>query len=183
MINNICFNQWSTSDFRSQIAYVQQQPFCFSVPISENIDFLQEGHDTEKLKAMTDLAVVSNDINSFTDRYDTLVGERGVVLSGGQKTRLALARALFKPHSLLILDDVLSAVDHETEQQLIQNLQQDKDARTTVIISHRISALTHCDHIIVLDKGKMIDEGSHSDLIKKEGLYKYSYEYQKMTNE
>tara|TARA_A100001015_G_scaffold16268_2_gene19045 strand:- start:4402 stop:6147 length:1746 start_codon:yes stop_codon:yes gene_type:complete len=182
-INGHCFNTWDVKDFRSQISYVQQEPFLFSVPVSENVDFQETDHDHEKIKAMTDLAVVSADIETFTEQYDTLIGERGVVLSGGQKTRLALSRALFKPHSFLILDDVLSAVDHETEQQLIANLQKDKDVRTTIIISHRISALTHCDHIIVLDKGRIIDQGNHNELIKKDGLYKFSWQYQKMTNE
>ena len=182
-INGHCFNAWDVKDFRSQISYVQQEPFLFSVPVSENVDFQETDHDHKKIKAMTDLAVVSADIETFTDQYDTLIGERGVVLSGGQKTRLALSRALFKPHSFLILDDVLSAVDHETEQQLIANLQKDKDVRTTIIISHRISALTHCDHIIVLDKGRIIDQGNHNELIKKDGLYKFSWQYQKMTNE
>jgi ATP-binding cassette subfamily B multidrug efflux pump len=183
LLNNKCFNQWDIAEFRHQISYVDQQPFLFSVPIVENIDFMQNNHNMETIKAMTTLAAVDGDIQRFSDQYNTLVGERGVVLSGGQKTRLALARALFKPHSLLILDDVLSAVDHETEQELISNLQNDKMARTSVIISHRISALTQCDHIIVLDKGRIVDQGSHQDLLASEGLYHYSWQYQKMTNE
>ena len=183
LLNNKCFNQWDIAEFRHQISYVDQQPFLFSVPIVENIDFMQNNHNMETIKAMTTLAAVDGDIQRFSDQYNTLVGERGVVLSGGQKTRLALARALFKPHSLLILDDVLSAVDHETEQELISNLQHDKMARTSVIISHRISALTQCDHIIVLDKGRIVDQGSHQDLLASEGLYHYSWQYQKMTNE
>ena len=127
------------------------------------------------------MAVVTEDINSFTDNYDTLIGERGVVLSGGQKSRLALARALFKPHRLLILDDVLSAVDHETEQMINQRLSDDACERTTVVISHRISALTQCDHILVLDKGRIIDQGKHVDLIQRDGIYKFSWDYQNMS--
>ena len=149
-------------------------------PIAENIDFESTNHNLNALNKYTSLACVDADIQQFPNQYDTLIGERGVILSGGQKSRLALTRALYKPHALIILDDVLSAVDHDTEQQLIQNLIHSPNKATRIIISHRISALTQCQHIIILDKGKIIDQGTHQDLIQKEGIYKHTWAYQRM---
>jgi len=132
------------------------------------------------LEDITDKACVTSDVKAFPDAFGTIVGEKGVILSGGQKNRLTLARALYKPHAILILDDILSAVDHKTEKQLVDQLVKDKEKVTTVIVSHRVSALTHCDNILILDDGEIVDQGTHSTLISKDGLYQKTWQYQKL---
>ncbi|MFT5171297.1 MAG: ATP-binding cassette subfamily B multidrug efflux pump [Candidatus Marinamargulisbacteria bacterium] len=178
-------HDWPLHALREATAYVSQTPFLFSSLISENIQYAEriELDAEERSKIMTDCVVkasVLTDIERFPEGFDTLIGERGVILSGGQKTRVALARALYKPHRLLILDDVLSAVDHETEKSLIHNLQTFKEPVTRVIISHRVSALTQCEKIIVLNQGEITASGTHDELIKIPGIYQKTWAYQQL---
>ena len=164
--------------------YVAQHPFLFSDTINETIAYSSSStsHQAESIYQASLDAVIHNDIIQFPKQYETIIGEKGIILSGGQKSRLSLARAYYTPHHCLIIDDAIAAVDHETESQLIQNLKQKTHTPTTVIISHRLSALIHCDHIIVLDQGTITQKGTHHTLINQPGLYQYTWQYQQLEN-
>lgn len=163
---------------RQMIGYVPQDNFLFSATIQENIDFATTGRSLEAIEHYTKIAQVYDNIVDFPQKFDTMVGERGVTLSGGQKQRLSIARALIKEPKILILDDSLSAVDTETEEAILKNLKDVMARRTSLIISHRISTLKNTDEIIVLDEGEIVQQGSHEDLLKEEGLYRELYEKQ-----
>ena len=123
-------------------------------------------------------AVVHENIINFSEGYETILGERGITLSGGQKQRVSIARAFIKSPQILLLDDCLSAVDTETEEEILNNLEKITKNRTTIIVSHRISSAKNADHIIVLEAGKIMQEGTHNQLIRKNGHYKALYEKQ-----
>ncbi len=177
-LNNTCLTHVCIKELRKHISYVSQHPFLFSTTIEDNVTF---HNDPTHLKNMTTLACIENDIQRFPNKHQTLVGEKGVVLSGGQRSRLALARAFYKPASLLILDDVLAAVDHETEEHMIQNINTHLGTNSaSILVSHRVSALTHCDMIYVFQNGEIIEHGTHKDLIKQDGFYNHVWSYQKM---
>ena len=165
-------------DLRNSIGYVPQDPFLFSDTINNNIKF---GKDDTSDKAVIEAAkstVVHNNILNFSQGYETVLGERGITLSGGQKQRISMARAFIKTPRILLLDDCLSAVDNETEKEILNNLNKITKNRTTLIVSHRISSVKNADHIIVLELGKIIQQGTHNQLIVKEGYYKALYEKQ-----
>lgn len=163
---------------RRKVALVPQNAYLFSRTLRENIGFadLRTHIREEKIQQATELACLTHDLEALTDGIDTLVGERGVTLSGGQRQRVALARAFYRDFGLLLLDDVLSAVDHNTEKALIEGIRQRTDSFTTVIASHRLSALIHSNEILVLDAGKVIARGSHEDLIAMPGPYREAWE-------
>ena len=148
-----------------------QEPFLFSETIFENIAFGLERPDKERVVWAARLAGIHEEIERFPRGYDTVLGERGVTLSGGQKQRVALARALAKRPEILILDDALSAVDAETEARILEGLKSVLGRQTTMLISHRVTALRHADWIVVLDKGRIAEEGTHEALLEKGGLY------------
>ena len=125
----------------------------------------------EQINSVCETADILNTINSLEDGYETLLGERGVNLSGGQKQRLSIARALLRKPEVLILDDCLSAVDTETEDKILMELNKGDSNRTTLIVSHRISTIRNAEHIIVIDQGSVIEEGSHTSLLNKKGFY------------
>tara|TARA_B100001093_G_scaffold181931_1_gene174543 strand:- start:1839 stop:3593 length:1755 start_codon:yes stop_codon:yes gene_type:complete len=165
-------------DLRNSIGYVPQDPFLFSDTINNNIKF---GKDDTSDKAVIEAAkstVVHSNILNFSQGYETVLGERGITLSGGQKQRISMARAFIKTPRILLLDDCLSAVDTETEKEILKNLNKITKNRTTLIVSHRISSVKNADHIIVLELGKIIQQGTHNQLIVKEGYYKALYEKQ-----
>ena len=170
-------------DIRSQIGFVPQDPFLFSESIEDNIKFGKEDATEEEIIAAAKNADVHKNIINFTNGYKTILGERGVTLSGGQKQRVSIARAIIKNPKILIFDDCLSAVDTETEEKILTNLETISEKITTFIISHRVSSAKNADKIIVLDEGKITQQGTHNQLIMQEGYYKYLYNQQLLEKE
>jgi len=159
-------------DLRNNIGFVPQESILFSDTISNNIAFgLKENNDFELIKQAAKKANVHENIMKFPKQYETKVGERGVTLSGGQKQRVSIARALIKSPQILIFDDCLSAVDTKTEDSILSSIKSESKDKTSIIISHRISTIKHADHIIVLYKGTVSEQGTHEELIKLNGIY------------
>lgn len=162
------------------IGYVPQGTFLFSTTVRENIRFVNPQLTQEQVEYFAKLADIHDDIEQFPEGYDTEVGERGVSLSGGQKQRIAIARALATQAEFLILDDALSAVDAQTEARILENLRAIRRNESTIIATHRISSIMHADEIIVLDKGQIVERGTHSELLTNEGWYSQMYEEQQL---
>lgn len=169
------------SHLREQIGYVPQDVFLFSDTIANNIGFGLEQFSEELVENAATRAHIKNEIIQFPEQFQTLVGERGVMLSGGQKQRVSIARALIKNSEILIFDDCLSAVDAKTEQLILQNLAEVMKDKTALIITHRIFSLLAFDLVIVLDDGRIIEQGTHNDLLKKNGYYAGLYHKQQAT--
>jgi len=166
--------------FRKQTGCVPQDVFLFSDTIANNIRFgiTDRAPDQPELESAAKRAHVHHNIIEFPEKYETLLGERGVNLSGGQKQRVSIARALIRNPKLLVLDDCLSAVDTETEDVILKNLKDEHLKRTSLIVSHRISSTRNADRILVLDEGRIVEEGSHEELLSKEGIYAEMYHRQ-----
>jgi ATP-binding cassette subfamily B multidrug efflux pump len=162
--------------WRKRLAVVPQRAFLFSEPLDENV--LLGAPDDGRLDALLKATTLDVDVAQLPQGTKTVVGESGILLSGGQRQRVALARGLVRPHAVLLLDDVLSAVDHHTEHELIETLRRRPDHPTTIIVSHRISALQHADRIVVLDGGRVVDQGTHAELIRRPGFYRETWEQQ-----
>ncbi len=165
---------------RRDIAYVPQDSFLFSDTVENNIAFGVNDASHGQVEAAAKAACVHDNIMEFPQGYDTLVGERGVTISGGQKQRTAIARALLKDAPILILDDSLSAVDTDTEEQILDNLRRMRFGRTTLIIAHRISTIQHADHILVLEDGTRVEYGTHEELLALGGVYRGIYDKQQL---
>lgn len=178
--SNVNINDFSLEDLRNWIGYVPQDQMMFSKTIRENIQFGKPSATDKEIYRVMDLAHFLKDIKQLPHGLDTEVGESGVTLSGGQKQRVALARAFIKDPEILILDDSMSAVDGKTEANIIQHLREERKNKTTFIAAHRLSAVAHADHIIVLEHGEIIEEGTHEILIKENGWYKHQYEQQQL---
>ena len=162
-------------DLRNSIGIVPQDAFLFSDSISNNIKFGKENATNQEVEQAAKKAVVHNNIIGFQKQYETILGERGITLSGGQKQRVSIARAIIKDPQILLFDDCLSAVDTETEEQILNNLLEICKNKTTIIVSHRISSAKNADKIIILEDGKIIQEGSHTQLLNQNGYYKDLY--------
>ena len=178
LIDNKDLKKHNLDIVRQNIGYVPQSTFLFSDSISNNIKFGNINASEDDVIRFSKFANVHKDIDSFYDKYNSVLGERGINLSGGQRQRIAIARALIKKPKIIILDDSLSAVDTETEDKIFRNILNDITNCTKIIISHRISTVKHCDKIIVMNEGKKVQEGSHSELIKIEGYYSEIYNQQ-----
>lgn len=163
---------------RQAIGAVPQDAFLFSDTIANNIRFGKENATQEEIEAAATSAVVHENISGFAEGYKTILGERGITLSGGQKQRISIARALIKDPTIYLFDDCLSAVDTETEEAILSNLKKASRNKTTVIVSHRVSSALHADKILVLDHGKMVQCGTHEELVATAGYYKELYESQ-----
>ena len=157
---------------RKSMSIVTQDPFLFSDTIKNNIKFGKEDATDEEITEAAKMAVVDDNINLFTNKYETILGERGITLSGGQKQRVSIARAIIKEAPILILDDCLSAVDTETEEKIINNFKLIFKDKTTIIVTHRASAAKNATKIIILDEGKIVQQGTHKELVKIDGFYK-----------
>lgn len=165
---------------RTNIAYVPQDSMLFSDTLAHNIAFGKKNATLEEVQEACREACVHENILDFPERYETVVGERGVTLSGGQKQRCAIARALLKDAPILILDDSLSAVDTDTEDRILENLKTKRHNKTTLIIAHRISTVRNADHILVLDEGKICEYGTFDELMEKQGVFRSMYEKQQL---
>ena len=178
LIDNIDIKDWNVENLRDQIAVVPQDAFLFSDSIKNNIRFGKEDATQEEIEHFAKVADVHKNIIRFEKGYDTVLGERGMTLSGGQKQRVSIARALIKDAPVLLLDDCLSAVDTETEERILNNLKDIAQKKTTLIVTHRVSSAKNADKIIILDEGTILEEGSHKQLMQKNGYYADLYNMQ-----
>jgi ATP-binding cassette subfamily B protein len=171
--------EYSRHFLRSQVGIVEQEPFLFSRTIRENITYGVEGEiSRERIEEAARSAAIHDVVLSFPNGYDTLVGEKGVTLSGGQKQRVAIARTILKDPGILILDDSTSSVDTETEAAIRAALERLMAGRTTFVIAHRIQSLTKADLILVLDKGRIVERGTHATLLASGGMYRRIFDLQ-----
>jgi len=180
-IDQTDINDIPLKQLRESIAYVSQEVFLFSDTIRSNIFFGiadEKQRWEDELIAAAVRAQIDKDLQSFPQHYDTEIGERGITLSGGQKQRVGIARALILNRPILILDDSLSSVDADTEEEIFKGLQEEMAERTAIVISHRISTIKNADHIVVLDEGRIVEEGTHESLIYQKGLYTKIYRRQ-----
>ena len=182
-VNNKNIKDLNISSLRGSIGYVPQDAFLFSDSILNNIKFGKENASNEEVFEAAKKASVHENIIGFNKGYKTILGERGITLSGGQKQRVSIARAIIKNPQILLLDDCLSAVDTETEEQILNNIETLLKNKTTIIVSHRISSAKNAHKIIVMKEGEIIQQGTHNELIKLEGYYKELYAKQLLEKE
>ena len=173
----------SLRDLRQTLGYVPQDPFLFSTSLRRNLAFGRDDVTEDELKRAAAIARLDRDLEVFPEKLDTIVGERGMTLSGGQKQRATLARALVMDPPVLILDDCLSSVDAQTEAEILRGLRSILKEKTCLIISHRISAVKEADEILVLDDGRIIERGSHDELVRRGGVYAELYQQQRLSEE
>ena len=185
-IDGVDINMWRKQDLRENIALVSQTSYLFSGTVKDSISFSEKKlfeYDEDKIIKASQFASVQDDILAMQNGYDTMVGEKGGSVSGGQRQRISIARAIYKNPDILILDDSLSAVDADTEKNILTNIRSLGNKMTTFIIAHRISALENCDLILVLDDGKLVGKGTHEELLENCDFYKKTAEMQKLEKE
>jgi|TARA_B110000444_G_scaffold260860_1_gene309607 ATP-binding cassette subfamily B protein len=169
---------WQLEKLRQSIGTVPQDPFLFSDSVFDNISFGTSGASLKDVTFYADIANLTDDIQSFSDGFDTVVGERGITLSGGQKQRLSIARALIKKPKIVLFDDALSSVDTDTESKILSSLKTQLESVTTIIVTQRLSAVHLADRILVFDEGKLVQQGTHMDLVNELGIYSELYSLQ-----
>ena len=177
-VDGVPITELNLYDLRASIGAVPQDAFLFSDTIKNNIKFGKEEASDEEIQQVAKMAVVDENIKGFAKEYETVLGERGITLSGGQKQRVSIARALLKDPEIYLFDDCLSAVDTETEEQILNNLKRVSSNKTTIIVSHRVSSAKNADKILVLEDGEILQEGTHEILIEQDGYYKELYMHQ-----
>ncbi|QXP53738.1 ABC transporter ATP-binding protein [Cellulophaga sp. HaHa_2_1] len=183
LLDNTPIKNLNLNSIRQEVGAVPQDAFLFSDSIKNNIKFGKQNATDEEIIAVAKKAVVHKNIMDFTKKYDTILGERGITLSGGQKQRVSIARALLKDPKIYLFDDCLSAVDTETEEEILKNLKNASKSKTTLLVSHRVSSAKNADKIIILKEGKILQEGTHDSLIEIDGYYKELYHTQLIDKE
>lgn len=179
-VDGVDLNDYTLASLRDRYSYVPQEPFLFSTAIRENIAFYNPDATIDEIERAAEIADMRSTIENMPEKYDTLLGERGVNLSGGQKQRLTIARAVLKDAPIFIFDDSFSSIDTDTEERILTNLRDYLAKKTTIIITHRISSLRFADMIVVLDEGRIAEKGTHEELLARNGLYTAIYERQKL---
>ena len=182
-INNEDLNNIDLTTLRSSISYITQDNFLFSTTIKDNISLFREGFEDSEIENSTEKSMISEEINNMKNGIHTLIGERGIDLSGGQKQRVVISRAFLNKSNIVIFDDTFSALDNKTERKLLENIKELVKGKTCIIISNRISDIKDADNIIVLDAGKIIEQGTHSKLLKNNKLYTKFYNQQSSIDE
>ena len=183
LIDGVNIKSLNLNNLRKSIGFVPQEAFLFSDTLKNNIKFGDEDASDEKIEKAAKDAYIHHNIIEFNKGFDTYIGERGVTLSGGQKQRISIARAIIKDPEILIFDDCLSAVDTETEEIILNNLNNISKNKTTIIVSHRISSIKNADSIIIIENGEIIQQGTHNELINIDGYYKELYDQQLLEKE
>ncbi|MHA6529072.1 ABC transporter ATP-binding protein [Paenibacillus sp. BAC0078] len=182
LISDVAIEQIALDQLHSWMGYVPQEQILFSKSVRENIQFGHFQASDEKIMEAITAAAFQNDLGTLSDGLDTLVGERGVSLSGGQKQRVSISRAFIANPDILILDDALSAVDARTEAKIIENIREERAGKTTLISTHRLSAIEHADLIVVLDNGRITERGTHQELLEMNGWYREQFDRQQVEN-
>jgi len=182
-IDGLDINSLTVSSVRGAIAYVPQDNFLFSTDIRDNIAFSRDEVDDDAVRRAAEWAAVHDNIEGFSEGYRTHLGERGVTVSGGQKQRISIARALLKDAPILILDDSVSAVDTATEEVILSNLKEHRRGRTTILIAHRVSVVEGMDKIVYIDEGRILDYGTHAELLERCAEYRRTVELQRLDDE
>jgi len=177
-IDDIDVNDWQLQSLRRQVGFATQEPFLFSDTIEENIRFRRRSATCELVMKATEIAALSKDIATFSNGYETMVGERGITLSGGQKQRTTIARAIIDDPAILVLDDAASALDTETEDEIGQRIRTVLEGRTAIIISHRVSSVKNADQILYLHDSRIVEQGTHDELMREDGRYAELYRSQ-----
>jgi ATP-binding cassette subfamily B protein len=183
MINGKDVRSYTLKELRKMISFVPQDVFLFSETVENNIRFGNETATREVVVKAAEMAAVAGEIDRFENQYETMIGERGVTLSGGQKQRISIARALIKDSSVILFDDCLSAVDTKTEKEVLRHLDDYLTEKTAIIVTHRIFSLMHFDQVIVMDEGKIMEQGTHDELIALNGLYAEQFKAQQISAE